>query len=108
MEKGDSMEYFYAYDGLIRKRSLIELTEDGILEPGFKLKSKLMEHLSRDDEIAYTISVNGTHEFSVPLSFLALLLRCREYDDVVNEGRQKPFRLLKLGENDFKHHKWPC
>lgn len=98
MEKGDTLEYFYCYDGHIRKFVTIRLIEQGVLPPGFKLKSVIKEHMSDEEEIAYSLSRNGVNEYSVPLYFLALLLRCREFDDVVNKGKKKPLSAVEVGK----------
>lgn len=98
MQQGNSGGHFYCYDGHIRKFASIELIEENIFAPSFRLKSLLKCHLSTEDEIAYSLSRNGTQEFSVPLSFLGLLLRCYDYDEAVNTGKSKPLSAAEVGK----------
>lgn len=76
--------------------------EGNIFASSFRLKSLLKHHLSREDEIAYSLSRNVTHEFSVPLSFLGLLLRCYEYDEAVNTGKSKALSAAEVGKRMIK------
>lgn len=80
----------------------MELIDENILEPGFKLKSILKHHMSKEEEIAYSLSRNGTQEFSVLLSFPGLLLRWYDYDEVVNQGKTKPLFAAEIGKRMVK------
>lgn len=87
LKQGNSGDHFYCFDGHIRKFASIELIDESVLEPGFRFKSLLMPHMSKEDEIAYSLSRNGSQEYSVPLYFLALLLRCHDYDEAVKHSQ---------------------
>lgn len=55
--------------------------------------------MSIQDEIALSLSHNLTNEFCVPLSFLATLIRCHDYDQAVNaERRLKGQNLYSASE----------
>lgn len=69
MQSGNSGGHCFCYDGHIRKFVSIELTEEGFLEVGFKLKAAIYPAMSIEDEIALSLSHNLTNDFCVPLSF---------------------------------------
>lgn len=98
MEKGEGLDYYYCFDGHIRKYVCIELMSEGILDSSFRLKSIVKLNMSKEEEIAYSVAVNGNNEFSVPIPFLALLLRCREYDGIINKGKLKPLSGVEAGK----------
>lgn len=77
-------DYRFCYDGHIRKSVSIQLMNEGALQKDFKLKSELVMSMPVQDEIAYGLSRNAPHSFCVPLSFLATLLRCHDYDVELN------------------------
>lgn len=99
MQKGNSGGHFYCYDGHIRKFVSIILIDIGFFEAGFMLKSILLPHPSRQDEIAFSLSRNAVNELSVPVTFVATLLRCYDYDEASNaDRRKKNQKLLSASE----------
>ena len=79
----------YLYDGHLRKYAVLELLEAGKMEKDFRLPCLIGRHLTDEEEIAFSISCNAVNEYSVPLSPLALLIRCFEFDQTVNDDRPK-------------------
>lgn len=99
MQQGNSGGHIFCYDGHVRKFVSIRLTERGVLVPGFRLKSLLLPQLSKQDEIALSLSQNSANEFCVPLSFLTTLLRCHDYDQAANAIRpQRKQKILSATE----------
>lgn len=101
MAKGESGGYRFCYDGHIRKYVSIDLIDEGILAPNFKLKSSLHHDMSPEEAIAFSLSKNSVQSFCVPLTFLVTFLRCHEYDYEVNASRtvkrQKPLSATEVG-----------
>lgn len=102
MREGCSGGHTFCYDGHIRKFVSILLIEAGVLVPGFRLKASLWPQLSKQDEIALSLSRNSANEFCVPLSFITTLLRCHDYDQAVNsiriECQQKHLSATEVGK----------
>lgn len=86
-EQENAGGYLYAYDGHIRKFSALELIEENFFKPGFRFKGLLLRHLSRDEEIAYSLACNASNDAAIALTPVDNLLLCHEYDLVVNKGR---------------------
>ena len=89
LQSEDADGHTYVYDGHLRRIAVMELLDRGKLEKGFLLPCLLGRHLPEDEEIAFSISCNAVNEFSVPLSPLALLMRCYDFDESVNKNRSK-------------------
>lgn len=79
--------HVYAYDGLIRKGAVLELLEEDFLKTGFRMNGFLLPHLPKHEEIAYSLSCNVSNEYCVPLTVLAILVSCYEFDCAVNADR---------------------
>ena len=108
MKEDGADGHIYVYDGHLRRIAVLNLLNKGKLVKGFKIPCLVGRHLPEEEEIAFSISCNAVNEYSVPLSPLALLMRCYDFDETVNQDRTKPFsasdvakRMVSFSSSDI-------
>ena len=85
--KADFDGHVYAYDGLIRKATVLRMMQSKKLPRAFFLRAMLVPQFSPRQAIAYGIAQNSVNGIAVKLSPVEILIKCREYDKMYNSGR---------------------